>query len=745
MTPPATPALDSFLAPASIAVIGASPNPAVIRGALLHLLRRNGYGGRLYPVNPSYQEIDGLPCYPSVQAIGAPVDLALVAIPAAQVLPALEACAAAGVRHAAVISSGFAEEGGASGALQAEMAALARRTGMRVSGPNAQGFYNAAARIAATFSPAVDRAPDAPSLAIAGARRIGIVAQSGGLGFALYDRGRALGLAFSYVVTTGNEADLTVADFLDHMVRDAATDAILLFLESVRDPVAFLAAAAAAAAAGKPVVAVKVGRSPGGQRAAASHTASMTGWVAAYQAAFRSHGIIEAADPDEAMAIMAALTTCVQARGRRAAVITVSGGAGAWVADTLAACGLTVPELGEPTQAAVRKFIPSYGSAANPVDITAQGARGGGTLRAIELLAADDEVDLVVTVTSLASETHVAVEPEGLARVLSAARKPVLFLSYTLVSPYARRAFAEAGAAVQTGFAALGAAARALSAQPVPPAVSGAVPAALRERIAGLRGPLAEHAAKALLADAGIPVPASVLVRDRAGLAAAARLGFPLAAKIQSADIPHKTEAGGVRLGLGDPAALEAAYDAVLEGARRHAPAARIEGVLVERMAAPGVEMIVGVVRDPTFGPVLMLGAGGVTTELYRDVAYRLAPVDEAGAAAMLEELRAAALLRGFRGAPAADAAALARLVASVSRLAHACRDTVREIELNPVLVHPAGAGCTVVDALLVAEPAPGAMASPLSDPKSPRAEIIRPETVRHPGGIGLGASGSKP
>lgn len=500
--------LDSLLNPASVAIIGASPNPHVIRGQLLLLLRKNGFAGRIVPVNPSHAEIDGIPCFPTIAAGGGGA-VALVAIPAAAVLPALEECAAAGVKHAVIISSGFAEDDAAPPDLQDRVAGLARRTGMRVLGPNAEGFHNEVARVSATFSPAVDRdADDNPTAVHA---RIGIVAQSGGMGFALYNRGRALGLSFSTVVSTGNEADLTAADLLAHMVGDPDTACILVFLEAIRDVAAFAAAARQAAAAGKPIVAIKVGRSAAGQIAAASHTASMAGWDAGYDAFFRHHGIVVASELDEA-------------------------------------CGVAM-------------------------------------------------------------------------------------------------------------------------------------------------------------------APAR-MVTQRAGLAAAAAaLDFPLAVKIQSAAIAHKTEVGGVRLGIADMPALKAAYDTVLANGARHRPGAAIDGVLLERMAAPGVEMIIGAIRDPTFGPIVSVGAGGVMTELFRDVAYALAPLDEAAAITLIGTLRSAKLLQGWRGAPAADMAALARLVSLVSRIAAAGQATISELELNPVIVHPAGpgssdGGCTVVDALLAVSPA---------------------------------------
>lgn len=701
--------LDTLLSPRSVAVIGASPEPHKIRGALLSVLCKNGFAGRIVPVNPSYPEIAGLPCFPTIAAAGAPVDLALIAIPAAGVLAALEECAAAGVRNAVVISSGFAEDDAAPADLQDQVAALARRTGMRICGPNAEGFHNEVDRVSATFSPAVDRAADDNPTACP--RRIGIVAQSGGMGFALYNRGRALGLSFSTVVSTGNEADLTAADFLAHMAEDSETAAMLLFLESVRDPAAFAAAASAAAEAGKFIVAIKIGRSAPGKLAAASHTASMAGWDVGYDAMFRRHGIVVATELDEALAITAALVSNPPARGGRVAVVTVSGGAGAWSADALASAGLDVPELGAETQTAIRGFIPSYGTARNPVDLTAAGVQGGGMLRTIELLSRDDGIDQIAVITSLSNPARVTIDGAELGALLAQGRKPVLFYSYTLPSPLGRRILAEAGAVILPSMAVLATAARVLadrgrfaspaSIEPMP------LPPALLAVLAGRTGPLAEHAAKAVLAACGASVAPARLVTQSSELAdAAAALGFPLAAKIQSPGIPHKTEAGGVRLRIADLPALEAAFADILANAARHAPDAAVDGVLLEPMAPPGTEMIVGIIRDPTFGPVVMLGAGGITTELFQDTAYRLAPVNEAEAAAMLRELRSAPLLDGFRGAPPADVAALTQLVAQVSRFAHAARDDVAELELNPVIVHPAGQGCTIADALLVLSPA---------------------------------------
>src|SRR3979411_2999760 len=369
--------LDTFFAPDSIALIGASRDLEKIPGRLLSLLRKNEFPGRIYPINPNYGDIDGLKCYPSIADVGQPIDLAIVIIPARAVLGALEQCAAAGVKNAIIISSGFAEEGGDSTAMQDAIAALAKKSGMRISGPNAEGFYNEPKRVAATFSPTVDVKPDAPRL-IATRRRIGIVAQSGGIGFAIYNRARAPGLALSYVISTGNESDLGAGEFFDYMVQDSSTDVILLFIEGIRDTEKFLAAARRAAEIGKPVIVTKVGRSGAGERAAASHTASMAGWSAAYDAVFAKYGFIISNDLDEAVTIAAVLTTNPLPKGDRVGVLTVSGGAGIWGADSVSMQGWQVPELSESIQAEIRALIPSYGAARNPIDVTAQGVHNGG-------------------------------------------------------------------------------------------------------------------------------------------------------------------------------------------------------------------------------------------------------------------------------------------------------------------------------------------------------------------------------
>src|SRR6266849_6676806 len=697
--------LDTFFSPGSIALIGASRDQEKIPGRLLSMLRKNEFPGKIYPINPNYGDIEGLKCFSSIADVGQPIDLAIVIIPAKAVLGALEQCAAAGVKNAVIISSGFAEEGGDSAAMQDAIAELAKRTGMRISGPNAEGFYSEVQRVAATFSPTVDVKPNEPRL-IATKRRIGIVAQSGGIGFAIYHRARALGIALSYVISAGNESDLGAGEFFEYMVQDASTDVILLFIEGIRDVEKFLAAARRAAEIGKPVIVTKVGRSGAGERGAASHTASMAGWSAAYDAVFAKHGFIVSNDLDEAVTIAAVLTTNPLPKGDRVAVLTVSGGAGIWGADTVSMQGLQVPELSKSIQAEISALLPSYGATGNPIDVTAQGVHSGGLQRSIDLLDVSDEVDAILVVLSLSSDTRMPFKQAALKPVLSAQNKPIVFYSYTLPSDFARMELAASGAVVLSGLTHVGVAMRRMVERAkfrlAPPAEAAAL--STRDISAHLNCPtLSESDSKALLRNAGIGLPDEVLVTEKSKLDnAIARVGFPLVMKIQSPDILHKSEVGGVRVNIATKGEVFLAYEALMESARRHRPDAAIQGVLVGPMAKKGVEIIIGTMQDATFGPMIMVGFGGITTELFRDVIYRPAPISAAEATAMLAELKAAPLLSGFRGAAKADIAALSKLIAQVSLLAADFRNQISEIEINPVLVHPEGQGVTVVDALVV-------------------------------------------
>lgn len=713
--------LHTLFNPASIAVIGASRDAKSIRGRFVDFLARGGYTGRILPVNPSYPEVNGRECFPSVAAAVAaakiPVDLALVAIPADAVVPELERCAAAGVRNALIVSSGFAEEGAERSALQARISAIARAGGMRVVGPNSEGFLNAVGRVSASFSPTVEHAWQSVDGGAA-RKRIAVLAQSGGMGFGIMHRGLAAGLAFSTVISTGNEADVSLADCLDYMVADPHTGAIVLFLESVRDSSTFTTACAHALAADKPIVAIKVGRSAAGQRAAASHTASIAGWSAAYDAVFARYGVVPCADTGEAIAALGILTTCPPLRGNRAAVLTGSGGAGALVSDALERSGFVLPVLSPGVQQTIRAFIPSYATAQNPVDVTAGTAHLKAVVRAADVLLAADEIDLLVTIHSFSSESSISFDPLELARRLPASGKALTTFCYTEPSRFGRSRMAEAGIFVHSDAQLMaGALAKVLArsrrigrqaAPETPPDAAFAARAAAsveRAFAAGRTDALCEYEARALLSECGIAASAETLCRSAdEAVAAAEKLGFPIALKIQSPSILHKTEIGGVRLGVATAAEARAAYSTLTDAVARAAPNAIVHGVLVQKMAPPGHEIIVGAIHDATFGIVMMVGLGGIAVELYGDVAYWPAPLEPEEAESLLRSLRSSALFDGFRGKPPVSLRPLAELVSRVSHLVAAVagtRNGIAELELNPVIVHADGSGLTIADALL--------------------------------------------
>ncbi|HEV7666173.1 MAG TPA: acetate--CoA ligase family protein [Chloroflexota bacterium] len=688
--------------PRSVALIGASADPQSISARPLRLLRQHGYGGQIYPVNPKYTELFGLPVYPSISAVPSPVDLALVVVPAGSVIGVLEECAAAGVATAMVITSGFAESGVAGLAMQQAIVDLVARTGLRVCGPNSEGLYNPAGNLCATFSPAVD--PQHGFVA-APAGPIAIVSQSGGMAFALMNHAHDRGLAVGAVVSTGNEVDLGWADYVDYLLDDPSCHVILGFVESFRRPRRLLDVARKAAHLKKPLVVAKIGRSEAGRRAAASHTASLVGSDAAYSAAFRQLGMVRVDDVDEMCDVAAYFSVGRLPAGRRVAVLTASGGAGAWLADASAICGLDLPPPDTATQAAIQAFIPTYGSVANPVDITAQAALSGGFERALGHLARSSRFDTVVAVGTLVREERFFETLPELESAIEGTAAATVYYSYTRASPKVLAALAELGIPC---FSTPGRTARAMAAAAEYAEFlrgAGSV-AVLRDDGSpgtwpAVRGPLSESGARAYLAPLGIPSPEdrSVQSADAAVAAWQALGGGPVALKIQAADVPHKTDIGGVHLGLASEAEVRAGYEAIM--ASNGGELGR-EGVLVQRMAPPnGVEVLVAARHEPLLGPLVVVGLGGVQVESLADVAMRLAPISLPEARAMIAELRGAAVLHGWRGRPPADVEALASALVRLSDLAVGLPTGVSNVELNPLLVLPVGEGVLMLDAAI--------------------------------------------
>ena len=424
--------LDAFFNPRSIAIIGASADPNTISGRPLKLLAQHRYRGAVYPVNPKYRELQGRPVYPTIGEVPEAVDLAIVLVPARSVPPLIEECGAAGVRHAMIISSGFAESGPDGRALQEQLRQIAGRWPTRICGPNCEGFFNVPAGVPAGFSPAIDYDR---GLKEARSGPVGIISQSGGLGFALLNRGFEQGLGFSVAISTGNEVDLESLDFVDYLLDDPDTRVILGFIEAFRNGRRLIETARRAAERGKPLIMAKVGRSEAGRRSAASHTGSLVGSDEAYEAAFRQLGVIRAEDVDEMLDAAAYFSTGRLPAGRRVAILTPSGGAGTWLADACAAQGLELPTVEDDIQAEIASFLPSYGSTTNPVDITAGVAVRGGLERTLELLTRSNRLDAIAVIATLAALDYFQPGVPNLRRIAAATDKALLYYSYTTPRP----------------------------------------------------------------------------------------------------------------------------------------------------------------------------------------------------------------------------------------------------------------------------------------------------------------------
>ena len=708
------PDLRPLLSPDSVAIIGASADQETLRGRLTRALIEHGYDGRVHPVTRSQSEVFGLRAYPTVAALPEPVDLAVILVPAAHVVETLEQCGGRGVRAAVVISSGFAEESNeAARARDLELGRIADRHGIVVCGPNSEGIVNPLRPLVATFSPVFHDPTQRLLPATAKGRPIAVSCQSGALTFSFLSRGRAKQLRFIHQVSAGNQTVLEAHDYVDWWLDAGDADIFLLYLEGVRRPDRFRAVATKAAEAGKPLIVAKVGRSVAGRRAAASHTGALAQAGDIDDAIFRHHGIIRGDDLDHMLDVAAAFSFCRRPRGNRVAVITGSGGSAVWMADILSAHGLELPVLEEDIQKRILALLPSYASAQNPVDGTAQAIHEVGYARLVEIVRESKQIDVILLIGSLANEATAGKRAEELASIVDATHQPIVLSTYTTASPGAMARFAEAGIPCYTSMPSCARAIRALvdysafqtrlHCRQAAPATSPGLRDEVGRALAAAGPVLAEAEAKVVLARYGVPRPPEALVRSADdAVAAAAHIGGPVALKVQSPDITHKTEAGAVALGLVGDTAVRDSYQRVLASAGKAHPDAAVHGVLVQSMAPPGCEIILGITRDPTFGPMLMIGLGGIHVEVLRDVAFAPVPIERDEALALIGELRGAALLDGVREAPPADRAALAELMGALSRFAADHADLIEEIDLNPVIVHAQGQGLTVVDALIV-------------------------------------------
>ncbi len=707
------PDLRPLLSPKSLCIVGAASDES-IRGRLTKQLIEHGFDGPIYPVTRSQAEILGHKAYKSVAELPEPVDLAVVVVPAAYVISTIEQCGARGIPAAVIISSGFGEEKSEEAAQRdAQLRAVAAKFDMAICGPNSEGLVNPLRPLVATFSP-VFHDPSKPLLPEGSrAKPIAVSCQSGALTFSFLSRGQPRQLKFTTQVSSGNQTVLEAHDYIEAAIDSGAADIFLVYLEGIRQPARFRAVADKAAALGKPLIVAKVGRSDAGRRAAASHTGALAQSGAIDDAIFRHHGIVRGEDIDHMLDMAAAFAFCKLPKGNRVAIITGSGGSAVWMADILSAHGLEVPELEADLQARIMAMLPSYASAANPIDATAQAIGEVGYKPIVEIVRESKRIDTILLISSVANETTARKRAVELEDIVATTGQPILMATYTTATPGAIGAFAEVGVPAYTSMPSCARAIKALAdygrfrervaARGKPEESTASVRNTVAKALKESAKVLTEVQTKALLAAYGVQrVPEFLATSESEAADAATRIGGPVALKVQSPDIAHKTEAGAVLLNLATAAAVRDGYRIVLERSKNAVPGAKIDGVLVQAMAKRGQEMILGITRDPVFGPMLMVGLGGIHVEVLKDVAFAPVPLDADDALALVGELKGAALLDGVRGAPPADKAALAELMVALSRFAADHADQIAEIDLNPVIVHEAGQGLSVVDALIV-------------------------------------------
>ena len=690
--------LTHLLSPRAVAIVGASQDPKRIGGQPLHALTEFGYRGAVYPVNPRHEQIKGLKCYPDIEAVPRPCDVALIVLPAEHVSPVIEQCGRAGIPFAIILSAGFTEVGNE--ALQMNLAAAIKASGVRVIGPNCTGILNLRDNVYNGFgagyrNPNLKRGPTA------------MVSQSGGFGFSIVAFAEHEGIGFNYMVSTGNETDLTTLDVIAHFLEQPDVELIASFMEGVTDGRRLRLLGVRALELSKPIVVWKVGNTDAGAKAALSHTANLTARYELYQAAFRAGGFVEIGDMHELVDIARAFQGHRLPAGNRVGVLTTSGGAGVLLADRCTQQGLEFPPLHSRTGARLRELAPSFAALGNPVDLSAALAQNPEEFnQATGILVDDPNIDLAI----VRSFPGVGAEAwaQGLARITQAAKKPVLVSMSGLVDKSASAVKVLDSNAIPY-FPTPGRAAAAAS------ALASFADKRRRYRAAGQdreieRRPLdlprgaqmlAEREAKACLAAYGIPGVREVAV-PVAGVAALSELpfGFPVVVKVDARDVPHKTEAGAVRLGIEDLDQVKTAAREIVAATRKFKPDACIDGILIQEMAR-GIEMIAGSVNDPVFGPYIVLGMGGVLAEVIRDKTLRYAPFGAAVAREMIDEIKGSRLLRGYRGDRPYDTEALAQAVARLSWLVTDHSETIAELDINPLFVRHAGAGVVAADCLI--------------------------------------------
>ncbi|MBV9432311.1 MAG: acetate--CoA ligase family protein [Hyphomicrobiales bacterium] len=690
--------LDALFRPRSLAVVGASTDPSKLGSLPIKFMLGAGFAGDIYPVNPRADTIQGLKAFSSVKSIGKRIDAAIIAVPKELSLAALADCAAAGAAAAIMFTSGFAEVDAAGASTQRDIAALAKRSKMRVLGPNCLGVVNFAEGMVASFHPAF-------ALTEKRAGVIGLASQSGAFGGLSFSLARERGLSFSYCVTTGNEADIDIAECMSFLAQDASTEVILLYLEGCRNGPALIDALDAARRNKKRVVAIKVGRTKAGAAAAASHTATLAGSDVVFDALFRQYGVYRAETIEEFLDIGLAAALGKAPRNEKLGLVTVSGGVGVLMADAATDLGLDVAALPEATQARVREILP-YAGPRNPIDVTGQVVADPKLFeRGLEIALAEGGFGSLVAFTgALPRNPEHAPMLKAVYTSLRERHRDVSLISAGLSTPQFRDelaalaipSFEDPSRAVRAA-----AALRFFAHRAAEPAG-----AEKRDLPALPSGPIGEAEALRALGEAGIPaIECHLAIDAKSAIEAARKIGFPVVMKIASPDILHKSDIGGVLIGVASEAQVEKGFEELLGRARRAHPEARIQGCLIAPKIEGGTEIVLGANLDPVFGPVVMVGLGGIFVELLRDVSLRLAPVGLEEAHAMLRELKGFKLLEGARGRPSSDKEAIARAIVDLSSFALAHAHEIVSCDINPFLVLSKGA--VALDAVIVRKSLP--------------------------------------
>ncbi len=699
------PMVSRLLNPKSVAIVGASPTPGALGDSVLRNLERASFAGDIHLINPKRTEIRGRACIPSVASLPSGVDCAILAIPRAGVLEAVRACAERDVGGVVIFSAGFAEAGEAGRAEQEEIAAIARAAGMMVEGPNCLGLVNHVHGAPLTFI-------DLPGTRLGDRRGVAIVSQSGAMAAVVGVALHARSIGVSYSVSTGNEAAAGVEVFVEHLLDDPDTAGILLIVEQFRNPQRFLKAAARSRQVGKPLLLLHPGHSAAARKSAETHTGAMAGDDAVMRLKVRQAGVAIVDTLEELLDLSELVIRCGGAPKAGAAVLTDSGFFKAMTLDFCESVGLELPPLPERTHTALRAVLPDFVPPSNPLDLTAQGLIDPDLYRkTFEPLLDEDAYGSIVLGLIMTNEatSQRKLEPVlGAIRALKP-RKPVIVAGLdegAEVPPDLVAGLRAAGAPffpsperayrALSAFTAFGAA---LPETVVAPAVSVDLAAS---------GTIPEYASKRVLAALGIPTPPGGFARSVAeAQTVAARIGYPVVLKAQSPDLSHKSDAGGVVLNVGDDEALAQGWAKMHESIAGYHPGLVLDGVLVETMARRGIELIVGARNDPDWGPVLLVGFGGVLAEAMKDIRLLAPDLSIPAIAAELHQLKSAAILRGFRGAPAADVDAAAAIIARLGALMVARPDIV-EVDINPVVVYPKGEGAVALDALMVVATAGG-------------------------------------